>query len=137
MTTTGIQPRRLVALSEDECWARLRAHSVGRIAWSGDEGVSVVPVNFAIDGDAVLIRTTPYSLMARDCSGQQVGLEIDAIDEETHTGWSVLVRGRCERLNRAGDSPVPWANGSRVLGLRIAVRTVTGRTLVSPDAERS
>ncbi|GAB4003721.1 pyridoxamine 5'-phosphate oxidase family protein [Nocardioides ultimimeridianus] len=133
MTMTGVQPRRLVALSEDECWDRLRSGSVGRIAWSGDDGVSVVPVNFAVEGAAVLIRTTPYSLMARDCGGQEVAFEIDNFDDDTHTGWSVLVRGRCERLTRAGDSPVPWANGSRVLGLRIAARTVTGRRLVGPD----
>lgn len=137
MTTTGIQPRRLMTMTEDECWDRLRSCSVGRIAWSGDDGVSVVPVNFALDGETVLIRTTPYSLMARDCSGQEVGFEIDAIDEETHTGWNVLVRGRCERLDRAGDSPVPWANGSRVLGLRVVARTVSGRRLVSPDAARA
>ena len=134
---TGIQPRRLVALSEDECWDHLRSRSVGRIAWSGDEGVSVVPVNFVVEDGAILLRTTPYSLMARDCTARDVAFEADAFDDATHTGWSVLVRGRCERQDRAGDAPLPWATGSRVLGLRIEARVVTGRRLVSPAAERS
>ncbi|HJQ03840.1 MAG TPA: pyridoxamine 5'-phosphate oxidase family protein [Nocardioides sp.] len=134
---TGIQPRRLVALSEEECWEHLGSGTVGRIAWSGAEGVSVVPVNFAVEDRAILIRTTPYSLMARDCSARGVAFEVDAFDDATHTGWSVLVRGRCERQERSGDAPLPWATGSRVLGLRITASVVTGRRLVIPGAERS
>ena len=134
---TGVQPRRLVALSAEECWDRLRSRSVGRIAWSGTEGVTVVPVNFVVDDDAILVRTTPYSLLARDCISQDVAFEVDVFDDATHTGWSVLVRGACERQARAGDAPLPWATGSRVLGLRITAKTVTGRRLVSPDPAHS
>ncbi|GAA1537496.1 pyridoxamine 5'-phosphate oxidase family protein [Nocardioides humi] len=137
MAQPEIQPGRLVVLSDEECWDLLRSRPVGRLAWSGGEGVSVVPVNFAVEGDAVLLRTTPYSAMARDCADREVAFEVDQIDEEGHGGWSVLVRGRCERERRASDGPTPWATGPRVLGLRIAVESLTGRRVVSrPDAER-
>lgn len=135
MPTSDVRPGRLVVLSDDECWDLLRSRPVGRVAWSGMQGVSVVPVNYAVDEDAVLLRTTPYSLMARDCAGRDVAFEVDSIDEASHDGWSVLVRGRCEREERTGEGPRPWATGSRVLGLRIAVRLITGRRIVlSPEA---
>ncbi|GAA3518051.1 pyridoxamine 5'-phosphate oxidase family protein [Nocardioides daeguensis] len=131
MSTSDVRPGRLVVLSDDECWDLLRSRPVGRIAWSGDQGVSVVPVNFAVDGEAILLRTTPYSLMARDCAGQEVAFEVDEIDDEHRRGWSVLVRGRCEREERPSEGPHPWATGSRLLGLRIGVRSLSGRRIVS------
>ncbi|WGX99149.1 pyridoxamine 5'-phosphate oxidase family protein [Nocardioides sp. L-11A] len=131
------QPGRLVVLSEEECWELLRSRPVGRLAWSGADGVSVIPVNFAVADGAVLLRTTPYSLMARDCADREVAFEVDDIDEQRHGGWSVLVRGRCERERVASDGPRPWVTGPRVLGLRIAVGSVTGRRLLSSTAERA
>lgn len=130
MPTSEVRPGRLVVLSEKECWELLSTRPVGRLAWCGDREVCVVPVNFAVDADGVRLRTTPYSLMARECSGREVAFEVDAIDDEQHSGWSVLVRGRCERDDRPSDEPRPWVTGSRVLGLRIAVRSVTGRRLL-------
>ncbi|MBM7515684.1 pyridoxamine 5'-phosphate oxidase family protein [Nocardioides nitrophenolicus] len=136
MQTPDDRPGRLVELSEDECWELLRSRPVGRVAWSGMHGVSVVPVNFAVDGDAVVLRTTPYSVMARDCAGREVAFEVDAIDEDSRLGWSVVVRGRCEREERATEGVHPWATGSRVLGLRIEVRSLTGRRIVAVDDQR-
>lgn len=134
MQTSDVRPGRLVVLSGDECWDLLRTRPVGRVGWCGIEGVSVVPVNYAIDGDTVLLRTTPYSLMARDCAGREVAFEVDEINDERHEGWSVLVRGRCEREERPSDGQRPWATGSRLLGLRISVRSLTGRRIVSSGA---
>lgn len=131
MPTSDVRPGRLMVLSDEECWDRLRSRPVGRLAWNGAEGVSVVPINFVVDGESVLIRTTPYSLMGRDCAGRDVAFEVDDIDEDHHEGWSVLIRGRCEREERASDGPHPWATGPRLLGLRITAHSVTGRRLVS------
>lgn len=137
MHDSDIRPGRLAVLSEPECWDLLRSRPVGRVAWSGVEGISVVPVNFVVVDDAVLLRTTPYSLMARDCAGREVAFEVDEIDDDRHLGWSVLVRGRCERERRPADAPHPWATGSRVLGLRVSVRSITGRRLISSGAAGS
>ena len=134
MPTSDVRPGRLVVLSDVECRDLLRSRPVGRVAWSGDQGVSVVPVNFVVEGDAILVRTTPYSLMARDCAGREVAFEVDDLDDDQRTGWSVLVRGRCERDERRAAGPQPWATGSRTLALRVAVRSVTGRRIVSSGA---
>lgn len=130
MQQPDVRPGRLAVLSDDECWDLLRAQPVGRIAWSGIEGVSVVPVNFSVVGNTILLRTTPYSLMARDCAGREAAFEVDGIDGEEHTGWSVLARGRCDRELQAHESPAPWATGPRVLGLSLVIRSVTGRRIL-------
>lgn len=125
-------PGRLVVLSDEECWQLVRGRPVGRVAWVGSEGVSVLPVNFVAEGDTLVLRTTAYSQLARECADREVAFEVDQIDEEHHTGWSVLFRGRCERQARLSDGPAPWVTGPRVLGLRIEVRSVTGRRLQAP-----
>lgn len=137
MPMSDVRPGRLLVLSDAECWDLLRSHTVGRVAWSGIEGVSIVPVNFVVDADAVVLRTTPYSLMARDCGNREVAFEVDDLDHEAHLGWSVLVRGRCHREERATEGPRPWVTGARVLGLRITPRAVTGRRIVSSDGSGS
>lgn len=130
MVQSDIQPGRLAVLSDGECWDLLRSQPVGRIAWSGIQGVSVVPVNFTVVDEAIILRTTPYSLLARDSADREVAFQVDHLDLERHEGWSVLARGRTHRADRSPEHPQPWATGSRVLGLRIDVRSVSGRRLL-------
>lgn len=135
MQTDDIQRGRLAELSEDECWDLLRSRPVGRVGWSGAEGVTIVPVNFSVEDRMILLRTTPYTLLGRDAAEREVAFEVDVIDQDEHTGWSVLVRGRCVREERASDGTVPWVTGPRRLGLRIETETVSGRRILPHPAE--
>lgn len=124
---------RLVELTEDDCWALLGSQEVGRLAWHGPEGISVVPVNYVAAGRQIRLNTTAYSSIARECDDSPVAFEVDAVDPETRSGWSVLVRGVAHLLfDDAGSSgPDPWPAGPRPLRLRVEVRTATGRRLVA------
>ena len=52
------RPATLVELTRDECFVLLRTVEIGRVAVSrGDRAPLVVPVNFAVDGEAVVFRT--------------------------------------------------------------------------------
>lgn len=130
MSQSDIQPGRLAVLSDGECWDLLRSQPVGRIAWSGIQGVSVVPVNYVVVDEAIILRTTPYSLLARDSADREVAFQVDQLDLERHEGWSILARGRTRREDRSTEHPQPWVTGSRVLGLRIDVQSVSGRRLL-------
>lgn len=130
MNDINLTPGRLVELTQDECWARVRSEQVGRIAWTGAEGISVIPANFAVDGQEIVLRTSPYAALGRECGDRDVAFEVDHLDADQHTGWSVLLRGRCRREDRASDQPTPWASGRRTLGLRIEVRSVSGREVI-------
>ncbi|MCX6399175.1 MAG: pyridoxamine 5'-phosphate oxidase family protein [Propionibacteriales bacterium] len=127
MPMSDLNPGRLVVLSEKECWDLVRSRPVGRIAWSGTEGVSVTPVNYTVAHGVILVRTTPYSLLARDCPEREVAFEVDDLDENVHGGWSVVLHGRCRREERSSEGNATWVTGPRVLGLRIDVRSVSGR----------
>lgn len=137
MPQSQIQPGRLAILSDEECWDLLRPQRVGRIAWSGIQGVSVVPVNFVVAEGAILLRTTAYSLLARDATDREVAFEVDQVDPERHDGWSVLARGRCLREQQQVARPEPWVTGPRHLGLRIDVRSISGRRILPSPAGRA
>ncbi|MHC5262718.1 pyridoxamine 5'-phosphate oxidase family protein [Streptomyces sp. UC4497] len=71
----------------------------------------------ALDADdAVLVRTSADSELARLADGVAIAFEADAIDVHRRSGWSVIVTGQahivtdpvaCERLARVG--PRFWA----------------------------
>lgn len=88
----------LVRLSEQECWQRLGTHGIGRISYTvgpGKEAPVVVPVNFLVDGRSVVYRTDPAGV-AGIRAGEPVAFEVDHVDEQTGSGWSVLLSGTAE-----------------------------------------
>ncbi|MBE7324683.1 pyridoxamine 5'-phosphate oxidase family protein [Nocardioides sp. Y6] len=125
-----------VELSRDECWQLLSTQQVGRVAYVGDDGPRIVPVNYVLREGHVEFRTTSYSELATHAPGHPVAFEVDELDTAHHAGWSVVVTGRCERamdeFNTVFSSPTeqsatPWAGGRRPMVLRIEVGHVSGR----------
>jgi nitroimidazol reductase NimA-like FMN-containing flavoprotein (pyridoxamine 5'-phosphate oxidase superfamily) len=126
-------------LSRDECERRLSEHTVGRVAWNAADGPQLLPVNYAYYNRTIVFRTMPYGVMSQLARRTNVAFEIDGVDEEARTGWSVQVRGPAERVMQAYDlvelwtkvGPVPWAAGERTLHIAITPRTITGREVVA------
>jgi nitroimidazol reductase NimA-like FMN-containing flavoprotein (pyridoxamine 5'-phosphate oxidase superfamily) len=88
----------------------------------------VIPVNYVLHDGAVWIRSTPYSMLARETAGGQMAFEVDGVDEFTRSGWSVLVRGRAERRSPA-ELPRDlrrWRPGPRVR-VRSCSRSICAR----------
>lgn len=86
----------LQVLGMDACLARLRAVSVGRVAFPGVGGVVVLPVTHVVDGHAVAFRTTWGSKRHRAGDGGWMSFEVDDHDARPRSGWSVLVTGCAE-----------------------------------------
>lgn len=120
-------------LGPGECLELAASRPVGRLAWQGPAGPSIVPVNFVVDGRSVRVRTAAYSALARECDDSLVAFEVDDLDEGARTGWSVLMRGRA-RIEydgwAGGDEPDVWPAGSRALHLQVEVDEITGRRIV-------
>jgi uncharacterized protein len=124
-------------LSQAECATLLRRTAVGRVAICTSDGPVVVPVNYAMDGEDVIIRTSSYTLLAAH-AWDQVAFEVDEIDADLRRGWSVLVSGRGAPVDDVEDlidsglvtSLRPWAPGSRDMFIKITARRVTGRDVV-------
>jgi uncharacterized protein len=122
-------------ISPTECWELLTGESVGRVAFVDDAGPAVVPVNFTVEEQTVLIATSPYSNLAQHVLRGPVAFEVDGVDEFTESGWSVLARGHATQvpvseLNPTAERPEPWAEGTRTFYLRITPSEVTGRRLL-------
>ncbi|HET9778297.1 MAG TPA: pyridoxamine 5'-phosphate oxidase family protein [Propionibacteriaceae bacterium] len=71
-----------------------------------------------------------------------VAFEIDSIDEQHKSGWSVLVLGFAEalahdyRLTSAWETgPVPWADGVRNLFIEIKPHQISGRAVGNPSRD--
>ena len=125
----------LEVLPFDSCLRLLAAVSVGRVGFVADGEVLVLPVNFVMDGQAVVFRTASGSKLASAEDGSAVAFEADNYDDITQSGWSVLVSGRVEvveddaeidRLSRLGL--YSWASAlDRPFWIRIRPNSVTGR----------
>ncbi len=122
------------ALSTDRCWELLREQHVGRLAVSANNKPDIFPVNYAIDGQRIYIRTAPGHKLAAAVLGSGVAFEIDAIDSQTETGWSVVVKGIATEVEdlhgyfHAESLEIdPWAGGQKSRVIEIEPATVTGR----------
>jgi uncharacterized protein len=127
----------LQELSRAECVDLLRAGLVGRAAICTPAGPHVVPVNYAVHGESIVFRTTPYSVLGTYSWAGDIAFEIDHIDPERHEGWSVVAVGRGEMVEdveeveeiRWANDPKPWAEGSRPLIVRLRWREISGRRI--------
>lgn len=124
-------------LAETECAELIRAGLVGRVAVCTPNGPHIVPVNYSVVDDAVVIRTTPYSLLGSNAKGSVLALEVDQFDYDNQRGWSVVARGRCDVVVdpdelehiRGTWNPATWAKGGRTLYLRMRWTEISGRRL--------
>ena len=124
-------------LSREDCLDLLAAGTVARVAVSTPEGPHVVPVNYCLFEDTVVVRTSSYSLLGTHARDAVVAFEIDDSEPRSRAGWSVMVRGRCTvesdprtiRAIRAATPDGPWAGGTRNLYLRLRTDQVSGRAV--------
>jgi len=129
----------LIHLSDSECWRLLDEHAVGRIGVLVDSAPEIYPVNYRTDGRTILFRTDPGSKLRGLERSPSVSFEIDDVEPESRTGWSVLVKGRARELVDAGEVRVAsqpgldhWSIGAKAHWVRIEPYEVTGRQLMAP-----
>jgi uncharacterized protein len=53
----------------------------------------IFPLNYVFDQGGVVFRTDPGTRLEAAADAAPVAFELDAVDEATRTGWSVVVRG--------------------------------------------
>ena len=139
-TTSAWQ--RMEPLDVDDCLRLLASARLGRVAWSGESGPQVLPVNHhVVDGD-IVFRTDLYGVLAEATRSGQVAFEADELDDLMRSGWSVLALGRAEHVEDPAEAAElvrrigqPWAPGSRPLVARIVPSQVTGRRFLRSSGE--
>lgn len=119
-----------------DCERLLRSTVFGRMVLATPGRLEIFTVNYAVMGDAVVLRTTPGSLLDRYADGAPLILEVDNVNHERWQGWSVVVRGQGERITQSqltvrelgSFPPPPWAPG-RSVWIRLQVEEISGRKL--------
>ena len=109
---------QLKELDTTECLRLLGQRGIGRAAVATPDGPHLVPVNYAVLDGSIAIRTSPYSLLGTYARASMLAFEVDDIDEETHSGWSVVVRGRCLPETDPDDPGAAARAAARVVGAR-------------------
>lgn len=137
-------PELIHALEPADCFALLATDCVGRVIYTRNALPAVTPVNYALDGHRILIRTTSRSSVAAAARNEDVvAFEVDDIDRRTEEGWSVVVLGVMHlvvdagELVRAAQHPVrTFAGGTRDTLVAITPGTITGRWVGGTTPER-
>jgi nitroimidazol reductase NimA-like FMN-containing flavoprotein (pyridoxamine 5'-phosphate oxidase superfamily) len=144
---TGSSEVEMVELSREECLELLAAHHFGRLAVVMSNGAPVIrPVNYAFDppSQSVVFRTGRGSKFLALLRAAKAAFEIDGIDEDTRTGWSVIIEGVTAemtvqddigRLERLGLEL--WAPGPKPHWVHIRAWTVSGRRIELRNARRA
>ena len=124
----------LEILPRGECLALLSTVPIGRIGLSLSALPVVLPVNFAVHGDDVIVRTSHGSKFSAALANSVVALEADHYDTMGHNGWSGLVQGSSRVVDDIGELerlrrlPLrPWANPDTDRFIAISTDLVSGR----------
>ena len=104
---------------------------------------TILPVNYVVDGDRLLVRTGPGSKLDEAIRNAVVAFEADVIDEEQRLGWSVVVTGMASEVHphdgRDADLSLldRWAPQGNGRVLAISLDVMSGRRLVEGPAGRT
>jgi nitroimidazol reductase NimA-like FMN-containing flavoprotein (pyridoxamine 5'-phosphate oxidase superfamily) len=141
------EPAALVDLDQAECLRLISPGGVGRIAFSGRFGPTVLPVNYKLHEGTIVFRTVEDSPTDEDLrtgianAEYKVAFEIDDFSMAAREGWSVLIQGalhhvesEAERASVRESGVQPWASGPRDLYLRVIPSRITGRRITRQPA---
>jgi hypothetical protein len=132
--------QELREIGEDECFTLLESQNLGRLAIVREGRPEIFPVNYAMDGRTITIRTGS-GVKLTYASLAHVAFEVEEIDPVTREGWVVEVRGFAEEITDTGDrwseharhaGVAPWVKGEHDHYLAISHVQVSGRRIASP-----
>jgi len=139
---TPVSTSNLRKIPPTECVELLTREHVGRLGFVHDGGPEVLPVNYVLDGDAIVFATNTGRKLW-DATRGPVVFEVDHTDPISLSGWSVVVHGLAQEVTSA-DLPElvqrlaarrlrPWVDGDRPHLVRIAPTSITGRRVGRPE----
>jgi uncharacterized protein len=135
LAETGPGDHGLIELDRETSLRLLGGLDVGRVAWTDGDRVMVFPLNFALDGEDILVRTPSAAILAAATASPALTFQGDDLEPGVRTGWTVLVSGPAEEITdpaqvqRARGLVTPWRDDGPFRVLRIRVERVAGRRL--------
>jgi len=127
----------LDSLTPTECRQYLAGGGIGRFLFvEPGRGPVAIPVNFQMDGDDVVFRTSSGGSVSAGLHERRVSFDVDQLDDALGEGWSVLVTGKARVISAADELAhaaalhiEPWAGGDKPVYVRLTASQVTGRRI--------
>ena len=120
--------------TREECLDLIRHRPIGRLGIHSGALPAIVPVNFVLTDDGVVIRTAPGTKLDQALRNAVVVFEVDDYDPWRHTGWSVNVVGIAREVTGRHVDVAQWGPGERDHYLCIGLDVVNGRRILSGRA---
>jgi hypothetical protein len=137
-------PATLVPISPPECWRLLAEAPIGRLGVLSRHAPEIYPINHEVDDRTIVFRLGRSDALFALSLHPRAAFEVDGIDLDRRTGWSVLVKGVVEILDVPDPRrppvprpPKPWPGGPRDRWIRLVPAEVTGRRIHRPGAARA
>ena len=131
---------RIEELPASTCLQLLGSGHVGRVAVNGDPSPVVLPVNYVYREEGIVFTTAAGTKWDAAREGAPASFQVDAVNEEHRSGWSVLVRGHLTALGGDDETVAelvnalePLPGGRRAHLVRLSIDEITGRQ-IPPDA---
>jgi nitroimidazol reductase NimA-like FMN-containing flavoprotein (pyridoxamine 5'-phosphate oxidase superfamily) len=128
----------LEVLDRDQCLRLLGSATLGRIGFTSGALPTVLPVNFQLDRERILVRTGRGSKLDAALQNAVVAFEVDDFDAISHSGWSVAVTGVATEisdpaeLDAARQEPVArWAPAGDEAVLAVSTEFMSGRRITA------
>jgi nitroimidazol reductase NimA-like FMN-containing flavoprotein (pyridoxamine 5'-phosphate oxidase superfamily) len=126
----------LEILSAAQCLDLLARVSVGRVAVTVAALPAIFPVNYALLDDEIVFLTGEGTKLRAALERTVVAFQVDHIDEDAASGWSVLAVGVAEDISDPGERKAaaalglrPFAGGDRVHFVKIRPEFLSGRRI--------
>lgn len=134
---------RTQILTTAQCMELLGSSPIGRLGVIVAGRPEIYPVNHTVFDGNILFRTGSGTKLDAAVD-QHVSFEVDGLDADTKTAWSVLVAGvaaEIAELHKVLDLlrlPVfPWEPGAKPHLLTIHPESITGRRFTAVDLLRT
>jgi nitroimidazol reductase NimA-like FMN-containing flavoprotein (pyridoxamine 5'-phosphate oxidase superfamily) len=129
-------------MDEAECLRLIAGGGVGRIAYSGQSGLAVLPVSYKLVDGSIVVRT-PLGSSTDEAlrtgirgADYRITFEIDQVGHDAEEGWFVVIQGPAHHVDANDDCLAAWVPGqrsaqwqSREHFVRITPSIIVGRRL--------
>jgi uncharacterized protein len=140
--TDGAAIVELAELDKAECLRLLAGHEIGRVVFTDAALPAAQPVTYVLDDEEIVFRTSGGGKLAAATRNAVVAFQVDRIDTDTRTGWTVLGVGQAyevvvpDRLAELAERmPTPWAPNRTAHTIAIPLQRLSGRRLVVTGPE--
>ncbi|MDT7700130.1 MAG: hypothetical protein QOJ30_2455 [Pseudonocardiales bacterium] len=125
---------KLVDLDRSQCLDLLRGTVIGRVVFTDSALPAAQPVTYLLDGEEIVFRTGQGTKLAAAARNAVIAFEVDDLDVDTRTGWSVLGVGRSYEVTEprrwadlAARMPEPWIPASVAHVIAVPLSRLSGR----------